>query len=263
MFKDFHSVFEAISKILLTKNWDFPHTSNDLQSIYDQFCGVLTKTINDHIPNISRCQKKSKSLPNYIKVLLKKKHSLYKQSKSDSSLKKAYKDASINYDQAVNSWHDTFESNLCKDPSSKKLNGYIKKKLKSRHTIPPIEKDDHSLIFTDLNKANAFNTAFQNFFTIDNNSPLSSLSSTPCVTRMPRFQIQPADILNACLGMKRKDNRTPEGIPTIFLINTISSLLRPLSIIFNLSLVSSNIPSQWKLAFIIPIFKKGDKTDFR
>ena len=59
--------------------------------------------------------------------------------------------------------------------------------------------------------------------------------------------------------MKRKDNRTPEGIPAIFLANTITSLLHPLSIIFNLSLISSKIPSQWKLAFIIPVFKKGDR----
>ena len=102
------------------------------------------------------------------------------------------------------------------------------------------------------------NVAYDHF-TIDNNSPLSSLSSPTPVNHMPRFQIQPVDILAACLGMKRKSNRTPEGIPTIFLANVISSLLHPLTVIFNLSLTSGTTPSQWKLAFVIPVFKKGDR----
>lgn len=76
---------------------------------------------------------------------------------------------------------------------------------------------------------------------------------------MPPFRIEPGDIYSACMSMKRKLTRTPEGIPIYFLANTISSLLYPLTILFNLSLSSNCIPSQWKEAFIVPVFKKGNR----
>ena len=40
-------------------------------------------------------------------------------------------------------------------------------------SIPPIETDDNSLIFSDLEKSNFFNETFQIFFTVDNNSQFS------------------------------------------------------------------------------------------
>ena len=76
---------------------------------------------------------------------------------------------------------------------------------------------------------------------------------------MPLFQIDPVDILRACEKMKGKLTRTPECIPSFFILRTISSLIYPLTTIFNLSLRYSFIPSQWKCAVIVPVFKKGDR----
>ena len=53
----------------------------------------------------------------------------------------------------------------------------------------------------------------------------------------------------------------PDGLPAIFYKNTANSISYPLSILFNLSLQTADIPSVWKLASVTPIFKKGSPSD--
>ena len=249
--------YAKISNILLNTNWDFLEASNSFQSKYDQFCAVLTSVINSNIPLIPDRPKYSRKPPLHIKKLLKNKHDLYYKSKADSTSKSDYKEASKAYDSAVNRWHDSFESKLCENPNVKKLYGFVNTKLKSKFSIPPIETEDNTLIFSDLEKSNLFNETFQTFFTVDNNS---QFSSSPPEHIMPFSTILPEDILRACKKMKKKLSRTPEDIPSIFIVNNINALLLPLTIIFNLSLASNSIPTQWKQAFIVPIFKKGDRS---
>lgn len=60
---------------------------------------------------------------------------------------------------------------------------------------------------------------------------------------------------------KSKTSCDPDGYPVIMLINLISVLALPLSIIFKSFLSISKIPSQWKYARVTPIFKKGAASD--
>ena len=101
------------------------------------------------------------------------------------------------------------------------------------------------------------NLSFQKYFSKDDSSPFFCLGQSR--TRMPNFKITPNDILIACKEMKNKLSRTPEGIPSFFIKKTIGSLLIPLCYIFNSSLEFNSIPSQWKRAYVAPIFKKGDR----
>ena len=53
----------------------------------------------------------------------------------------------------------------------------------------------------------------------------------------------------------------PDGIHGKILKNSSSSLAYPLSQLFNTSFRTGIIPDEWKLANIVPVHKKGDKTD--
>ena len=250
--------YDLISDLLLNANWDFCYSQqSDVQTIYDRFISILKETIEIHIPLKINCFK-PKSQPKNIRNLLRQKHIIYRKMRDDRSYKSAYKHASKEYDLAVNQWRDKVESNLCDNPNSNKLYKFLNNKLKSTSVIPPLRNDSKDLVFDDLEKANLFNSSFQNFFTSDNNSSISTISPT---NQMLPFKILPCDISKAARKMKGKLSRTPEGIPTYFITKVINALLQPLTVIFNRSLLHGDIPEQWKKALVVPIFKKGNRQD--
>ena len=52
----------------------------------------------------------------------------------------------------------------------------------------------------------------------------------------------------------------PDGIHGKVLKNCAQSLAYPLSVLFNLSFSTGCIPPDWKLALVVPVLKKGDKS---
>lgn len=64
------------------------------------------------------------------------------------------------------------------------------------------------------------------------------------------------------LNLKTKASTGPDGIPNIFLRRYAEIISQFLVIIFRASLLSGVVPEDWKLARIVPVFKKGDETLF-
>ena len=60
---------------------------------------------------------------------------------------------------------------------------------------------------------------------------------------------------------KMKDNKSPgvDGIPPKLLKEIVEQISTPLAKLFNLSLEEGIVPSDWKEANIMPLFKKGSR----
>ena len=58
-----------------------------------------------------------------------------------------------------------------------------------------------------------------------------------------------------------KDNKSPavDGIPPTLLMETVEHISILLARVFNLSLIEGIVPSEWKEANIISLFKKGSR----
>ena len=243
-YRDFKTCdYSLISDILYKSDLSFCFSQHSsIQHTYDKFISVINSVIAQHVP-IRRRRNRSfaKSQPKHIRGLLRQKKMLYKKIKTGNSSKAAYKSISKTYDAAVKQWNNNFESNLCKNPNSKKFYNFINSKLKSSQVIPPLKiNSDDRLAFDDLDKANLFNKSFQKFFTLDDNS---SYPDNSPLYKMPPFTILPSDVLKACKKMKSKISRTPEGIPSYFIVKVIHSILYPLTSLFNLSLSETQLYS--------------------
>ena len=60
---------------------------------------------------------------------------------------------------------------------------------------------------------------------------------------------------------KTKKTEGHDRIPERILIDGINILIKPFTWLFNLIYTTKQIPEQWLLAKIIPVFKKGDRNN--
>jgi len=77
----------------------------------------------------------------------------------------------------------------------------------------------------------------------------------------PEFSFTPAKIQDVLKGFNIHKVASPDNIPMMFFVKLSSSLGLPLSILFNKSLAVKKFPSKWKMSYVSPIFKDGNKSD--
>ena len=247
-----------ISSHLLSIDWNhiIEANSNDIQQLYDHFVNVISQTIDCFVPKYKRHQHRRK--PIHIKKLLKEKQKLYQLSKMNSVMNLKYKQTAKDYDNAVKCWHDSIESSICNNANKSRFYGYVNSKLKSSTQIPPLNTPN-GIAESDAEKADSLNTFFHSVFTSDNGFDLELVPHLNFSQFMKDIEVSEEDILMAIHNLADKLSYTPDGIPSYFLKRIVCAILPFLTHLFNISLSLATVPSQWRSAIVIPIFKKGSR----
>lgn len=133
-------------------------------------------------------------------------------------------------------------------------------------TISPCV-DDHKICLFDDNDtplpdeqcASAFNSFFTSIFTREDHS------NVPIVTDldypfMETIDITPEGIASLINNLKVSTSSGVDNINTKILKNTVHVSSQILFHIFTQSLASGQLPIDWKIAKVIPVFKNGNKT---
>lgn len=108
---------------------------------------------------------------------------------------------------------------------------------------------------------NLFADSFKSVY--DKDIPVNAVSSTSVEESLNLSQcfIKLESIERGIKALDSNKSAGPDGIPPIFLITCIDSLIYPLYKLFNKSLTSGCFPALWKKSYLTPIHKKGDKSD--
>ena len=132
---------------------------------------------------------------------------------------------------------------------------FISKKTKQTHNICRVRNPDGLLTKSNQETAECLNTYFSTIFTENDTDscPPCPVWNRECLTSI---QIEEEDILGILNNLKVDKAAGPDGIlPRVLFENRIH-LAKPVKIIFDRSLANSEVPSDWKKAIIVPIFKK-------
>jgi len=151
-----------------------------------------------------------------------------------------------------------FEKKLSESGNKKPFNSYIKSKTKSRSSIGPL-KDDGKTINDDFEMAQLLNKFFTSVFTHENTNEIPSMPALPSRSEINDIEINPSLVEKKINAMKNSSASGPDDISVTLLKNFSKELSVPLSIIFKKSMDRGELPSDWKLGNITPIFKKGSK----
>ena len=233
----------------------------DVPAQFDLWNDKLTEIIRPFIPvkmYYSNSGVGPNKYPLHSRKLLSKKRSawrIYKLSKS-TAVHVRYKTIAAGYRKALYTLKCNRELALVNSVNTGAFYRYANSKLKSKVSVAPLITPSGDVTSYPIVKADLLNEYFSSIFQTDNNIIPPSPQQLPILSINPVFTIVKVKIRMHKLDPKSVGGL--DGVPPIFLKICQHSLSPPLAHLFSLSCTHSYLPPSWKLAYITPIFKKGD-----
>ena len=138
--------------------------------------------------------------------------------------------------------------------------GRLVGKQSKTSALPPLLTANDSYAFTDSEKCNLLNDYFCSISTInDSNIDLPEYNKRTN-SSLSNIIIHPTEVIDVLSNIKLKKTSGLDGINHRMLKNTGWSIAIPFCKLFNLSLQANSFPVLWKLAHVMPSFKKGDRS---
>jgi len=254
--------WEALDNDLKHVDWDngLLHGMG-IEAAWSRFKSILFLLCDKHIPKVKI---KSKGSPPWFdsdihNLCLKKDRyrKLFKATGNPSHNTK-YKNCRIEVKHKImEKMRSNFDDTSNPNSLTKKFWSYVKSSSNTSR-IPDIVSCKGRFRSEPIDKANLFNNYFceqfsrQSHYDIDVDFNHDSFLND--------FRIDFRTVRSILKSLNANKSYGPDGISGKILKKCHFSLAYPLSILFNLSFNLGQIPKEWKLANVVPVHKKGDKS---
>ncbi|PIK53838.1 putative RNA-directed DNA polymerase from mobile element jockey-like [Apostichopus japonicus] len=112
------------------------------------------------------------------------------------------------------------------------------------------------IVFSDIDKAEAFNEQFSSVFT--RNTPDEIPLQSPLCARMDDIHVSTFGVEKLLRGLKTSKAVGPDNIHPWVLKELATDIAPTISHIFQQSITDGSLPRDWRTANICPIYKKND-----
>ena len=249
--------FLPLNVALARVNWD-SLIDDDVNLSWDRVSKCIVSICNQYIPT-----KRIKSVftPSWhndcdVKRARNRKECLRTRYKNDSSSesKTAYYQARKHLKSVISGKLNDYFNVDSSTGITKRFWSNVKLSSKSLRIPECVFKGDvHKTDPTD--KANLFNTYFVSQFTAPSRYDIEVGNAEHSVC----FSVNEVYVALSSLDVSKACG--DDGIPGRVLKHCAGSLSYPLWLLFNLSMREGEFPESWKLASIVPVYKKGDRKD--
>jgi hypothetical protein len=130
---------------------------------------------------------------------------------------------------------------------------YVKRRKGNTENIPVIKDQNGKLITEPLEKANALNSYFASIFSCKRNHP-----QIPSTDVGKPFTVSIKSVRKRLATIARKKSVGPDGIPGEKLGG--EAMIPYLARLLDITMNNNSIPSDWKKAIVVPIYKGGDRS---
>ena len=243
---------------------------NDVNEACQKFTEKLLSTAKGCIPNKVVTVRPSDKpwFSNELRRLLRKKNRAHKNAKRTNfphhwviirEIRNAYCRAIDRSKKLYKA--NKYDSLIINDHVSEKKWWHILKGIlgqTSETQFPPLHTNNQ-IIVNDRQKAVAFNNFFAKASDLDDsNHPLPD-EDFNVQNQLNHIIITEIDVMDQLAIINTNKAYGPDGVPPRLLKEAKNVISKPLSHLFNKSLQTHSFPKMWKMANVLPIFKKGDK----
>ena len=249
-----------------------------VENMWQDLKEIINQGISKFVPQKIISAKKSLPWINgSIKRQIRKREKLYQQQKhsTDLSLEEKFRKCKSMVKRAIDDAHikyleqilgipnmDENQNNAEKETkfSTKLLFSYLKSSRQDNSGIAPFKCPIRNKTFSDTQtKAELLNSQFQSVFT-----PMSPQENTHTDIKfpvMPEINISLNGVTKLLSNLDPNKAAGPDAIKPLILKNLKTQISPMVQIIFQKSLDSGCIPSDWIKASVCPLYKKGDKSN--
>ena len=136
--------------------------------------------------------------------------------------------------------------------------GYMRNLQTVKPKVSHLVNKNGNMTATDEKAAEVLCEPFKEVFVIDNEDDLDAGMTRADTRKIPMY-FERDKVKDLLLSLKTDPG--PGGLHPIVLQKCAEEISLPMSLIFQKSFHTGQLPTDWKLAVVSPIFKKGKKCD--
>ena len=233
------------------------------------FLGIILKMQNQFIPLRRKDSKRGKG-PQWLTkevrnciALKKKKYDRAKISGNTDDWE-SYKEQQILTKKAIRRDKIRYELSLARNikGDSKSFFSYVKRKKIVKNNVGPLKNELGEFVMGNREMATEFNAFFRSVFTREDTGNLPDVwmgQGHKISEKLEQIDIRKVTVMSRLMGLKANKSPGPDGLHPRVLKEVAQEIADALVIIFQCSLDSGSVPEDWRVANVIPIFKKGGK----
>lgn len=267
-----HANFARLNNLFLLTDWDdFFSISNDIEDLTTRLTSLILQCAEDSIPHkvVTIRSRDKPGMTGEVRRLFrvaKRLHRKAKRTKDPADLEH-FRTARREAKSAFRTSRSKFYSDIAEkvlDPNTSCKTYWKLTKLvygnKVSKGIPDLLDNDNP-VSDAAGKADLFNNFFSEQCSLPPGSDADPLPEFQAATEsvLDDIQTTPDEVRKILKSLNVGKAVGPDGISNRILRECADSLCIPLSRLFNISLQSGVFPSLWKLANVVPIFKKNDR----
>ena len=258
------SNFINLNQVIFRNNLDLGIlTKFTVEDKYIYLTKELLCLYNKYIPMRALNKIIRKAYPQRIKELHKEKLRLFRLLKEriyDNNLRLKYKIVSRNLKKQLKIHNNTNEEKLI-NKGGNSIHRHIRNRLTQDTNIPCLIDKENKFYFSDKEKCNILGKEFQKNFQKRNINLSDSDGNIIPKSKFTDIDLSTSIVWDILRSLPSKNSTSPDNIPYILLKYCADSLAEIITDIFRCIIDNGQIPSIWKSSLIIPLYKKGEKSD--
>ena len=258
---DFESMRKDASDFAKDRYFNGYSDNRSVQENFDLITSFIQESANKHIPS-----KTSRSVPwitPEIRRKIRRRNKTHAKAKKTGSSKLRSKFETLRREikADVKKQHDLYVNNLVGDikANPRDFYRYINGQKKDTQGIPPLKRiNGNSVAESELEQADEFNGQFTDVFNKNEHSqvPLPNRSAP----FMNDIVVSAVGVTKLLKGLNPSKALGPDELHPRVLKELASELGPVFAHLFQQSVDMGEIPKEWSLANICPLFKKGDRS---